>query len=146
MKRRIRYLPILLIPLFCMFLAVFLHYRNPAQEIPAETQAQQLEWLTAQGIEARQAQTQQITIPTDFSGNYANYAALQEQQQLPLRKYAGKPAICVTYHIENSAQPMCAELLVADGILIGAQCYAPERSETLTMQGEPFTAQMMQPT
>lgn len=145
MKRRIRHLPILLIPLFCIFLVFYLHHRSPAQVIPAGTQAQQLEWLAAQGIEAQQALTQEITVPVDFSGNYADYAALQELQQLPLRKYAGKSALCATYRIENGAQPMYAELLIADGILIGAQCYTPEGGQTLDLRGEPFTLKAAEP-
>lgn len=145
MKRRVRYLPILLIFLFGMGFAVFLHFRDPVQEIPAATQAQQLEWLAAQGLDAEPAETQEIRIPLDFSGNYADYAALQSQLQLPLRKYAGKSALCATYRIENGTQPMYAELLIADGILIGAQCYTPEGGQTLDLRGEPFTLKAAEP-
>ncbi len=141
MKRRIRYLPVLMLSLSGIGFAVFLQFRSPSQEIPVRTAAEQCEWLAAQGLSGEEIGTQEILIPTDFSGNYADYAALQSQLRLPLKSYAGKPAQCITYRITSSEEPMFAELLVADGFLIGAQCYTPEGGRTLDLQGKPFTSE-----
>ncbi len=141
MHRRFKYL-LILPPLFLCILAVRLCHTgtDAMQEIPAVTEEDQHRWLAAQGIQAERIRAQTVTIPQEFTGNYADYAALQKQQQLPLSAYAGKQAACVTYEIRDSVPPMYTELLIADGILIGAQCYVPENSITLTMQGTPFTA------
>ncbi len=141
MNRRFKYL-LILPPLLLCILAVRLCHTgtNTVQEIPAATEEDQHRWLAAQGIQAERISAQTVTIPQDFTGNYADYAALQKQLQLPLSAYAGKQATCITYEITDSVPPMYAELLIADGILIGAQCYVPEDGITLTMQGTPFTA------
>ena len=142
MKRYVKYLLIAPPLVFCAA-AVCLsrsNSRDTQQEIPAVTEDQQLQWLAMQGLQAEMLHSEQVTVPFDLGGNYADYAALQESQQLPLSAYAGRNASRFTYEITDSDPLMYAELLTADGILIGAQCYRPEDGQVLTIQGEPFTS------
>ncbi|MBE6851629.1 MAG: DUF4830 domain-containing protein [Ruminococcus sp.] len=142
MKRRIKFI-FIITPLLICALAVRLCRSNPSsrmQKIPAATETEQQQWLSEQGLQTEKISVQEVTIPHDLGENYMNYAALQEHQMLPLSEHAGSRAECITYEITNAASQMYAELLVADGILIGAQCYAPENGVTLTMQGTPYTA------
>lgn len=141
MKRCLKYL--LAVPplLLCAAAVCFSHSNTQGKhlKIPAATESERLSWLASQGLEAERLSSQAVTIPMDFGGTYAAYAALQAAQLLPLTAYAGERAVCTTYEIRESEPLMYAELLTADGILIGAQCYHPEEGVTLTMQGEAVT-------
>lgn len=114
------------------------HSGDAQQEIPAVTEEQRLQWLAVQGLPAELLHSEPVTIPPQCSGSYEAYAALQEAQGLPLAAHMGGSAECFTYEITDSDPLLYAELLTADGILIGAQCYHPEDGVTLTMEGEPF--------
>ena len=109
------------------------------QEIPAASEEQRAQYLAMQGLHAKVLYAEPVVIPWEFGGCYAEYAALQEFQQLPLAGYAGRSASCITYEVTDSDPLLYAELLTADGILIGAQCYHPEDGQVLTIQGEPFS-------
>lgn len=142
MKRHLKYLLIAPPLLLCAAAVYFSHSSSAGtqQEIPATSEEQRLQWLAMQGLRGEMLHAEHITVPAQFSGCYADYAALQEFQQLPLAAYAGMSASCITYEITDSDPLMYAELLTADGILIGAQCYHPEDGITLTMHGKPYTA------
>lgn len=142
MKRCVKYL-LILPPLFLCGLAVCLSHGDPAgtaAEIPAATEDERMRWLASQGLQAAPLRSQAVTVPSDLGGSYTCYAALQEHQQLPLAAYAGKTATCITYEVTDSEPQMYAELLTADGLLIGAQCYLPEEGVTLDMRGHAFPA------
>lgn len=114
----------LLIPAAIIIAVVCCHQRTPAlPSVPAATEEQRIAFLRSEGWEAAPIGTQAVTIPQP-DGIYADYAALQAQQQLPLTEYIGQPAMLYTYAL--SGTDLVAELLTADGILIGAQCYDPE--------------------
>lgn len=133
MKRIFKYLLIAPPVLLCAA-ALYLSHWTPAQthpDIPASTEEERLSWLAVQGIDAEPIASQAAVIPSDFGGIYAEYAALQETQGLPLAEYAGESAVCTTYLVKGHEPLLYAELLTADGILIGAQCYAPEESRCL---------------
>ncbi len=147
MKRCVKYL-LILPPLLLCGLALCLSHGSPvgtATEIPAATEDERIRWLASQGLRAELLGSQTVTVPLDFSGSYAGYAALQEHLQLPLAAYAGEAAACITYKITDSEPQMYAELLTANGLLIGAQCYLPEEGVTLDMQGHVFTALTPEP-
>lgn len=141
MKRLVRYLLIVPPLAICAAAVILCHGGTDdlRETIPAATESQQLQWLAMQGLQAERIASQAVTIPAEFTGSYAAYAALQEQQALPLADYAGRNAVCVTYQVTDSEPLMYTELLTADGILIGAQCYLPEEGRMLTMQGKQFT-------
>lgn len=133
MKRIFRYLLIASPVLLCAA-ALYLSHRTDAQTypvIPASTEEERLSWLAMQGIDAEPIASQTAVIPSDFGGIYAEYASLQKMQHLPLAEYAGENAVCTTYLVKGHEPLLYAELLSADGILIGAQCYAPEESRCL---------------
>ncbi len=143
MKRWFKYL-LLLPPLLLCAAAVCLSHsakgRTQLRYIRAETEDARLAWLSSQGIEAERISSQAVTVPRNFSGAYQNYAALQAQLQLPLKEYAGQRAVMYTYSVTGSEPLLYAELLTAEGFLIGVQCYYPEEGAVLDLQGAPFTA------
>ncbi|MDE7094369.1 MAG: DUF4830 domain-containing protein [Oscillospiraceae bacterium] len=139
MKKYLTYLLILQPALLCIIAVIFSHQKKqpPTDNIKASTEFDRHAWLLTQGWNAELLHSRAVTIPFDFdNSNYQTYANLQIQQRLPLENYAGKRGVLYTYQLENS--PLYAELLTADGILIGAQCYLPEESITLDMQGKEF--------
>lgn len=142
MKHFIRYM-LIAPPLLICAAALCLSHRSPAQtflNIPAAAEEERLQWLAMQGIQAEPLYSETVMIPSEFDEIYADYAALQEEQMLPLSEYAGKSVSSITYEITDSDPLMYAELLTADGILIGAQCYLPEEGVTLNMRGNPYNA------
>ena len=140
MKRIFRYLLVLPPAVLCMAAVILSHRsREPqAVKIPASTEADRAAYLLSQGYEGEQINSRAVRIPQTTDGAYADYAALQIAQHLPLSDYAGERAVLYTYALVESE--LRAELLTADGILIGAQCYVPEDSVTLGMNGRPYHA------
>lgn len=65
--------------------------------------AQRVEFLNKQGwiVKPDPLSNEEITIPSDFEGVYAEYAALQKSQGFDLEKYKGKPAAVFTYQVLN---------------------------------------------
>lgn len=141
-KKYSKYLLILIPAAFCV-IALFLNQKQkaPAQQIRAVTEFDRSAWLLTQGWQGELQSSRAVVIPDADSGNpdqnYQNYIQLQAQQNLPFTDYAGTNGILYTYALKDSG--LCAELLTADGILVGAQCYYPGAdSETLDMQGNPI--------
>lgn len=110
---------------------------EPPERIPVQTEEERTAWLRAQSWEPLSCTEQEVTVPQQMTGVYAGYAALQTYQHLPLPEYSGQRGVLYTYVLKDTQ--LCAELLAADGILIGAQCYLPEESVTLDMKGNPFS-------
>ncbi len=141
MKRCLYYL-LLLPPVLVCAAAVCLSHagsrRNRFQHIRAETEDARCSYLASKGLAAELVGSRAVTVPSDHSGAYADYAALQAQLQLPLAEYAGQRAVLYTYRITGSEPPLYAELLTAEGCLIGVQCYYPDEGMTLDLQGNPI--------
>lgn len=144
MKQYLKYL-LILPPVLVGILAVCLSHsgtsgKDAVQQIPAADEAARLSWLAARGLDCEAVSSRAVTVPLDFSGVYGDYAALQEALCLPLEAYSGQRAVLYTYQVKDSEPLLYAELLTAEGILIGAQCYRPEESATLDLKGNLFTA------
>lgn len=90
-------------------------------------------YLFTQGWKGEQIAAQEVIVPDGQDAVFADYAALQTAQGLPLSDYAGHSAVRYTYRLRDA--PLYAELLTADGILIGAACYDPETHVLLPIQG-----------
>ncbi|MCR5717720.1 MAG: DUF4830 domain-containing protein [Oscillospiraceae bacterium] len=121
----------------CLFLCagVFLLLRREqADGIPAETSEDREIYLFSQGWKGRELTAREITVPDTDDAVFAAYAALQETQGLPLSRYAGKRAVMYVYRLEQS--PLYAQLLVADGRLIGAMCTDPAAHDLLGISGK----------
>lgn len=86
--------------------------------------AQRVEFLNKQGwiVKPDPLSREEITVPSDFEGVYAEYAALQKSQGFDLEKYKGKPAALFTYQVlnyPNYPENVVATLVVSSDKLIG---------------------------
>ncbi len=142
MNRYLKYL-LILPPIAVCAAAVILSHGSTKQlqDIRTETEQIRLEWLASQGLQAQPLSSCAVTVPQDFSGIYEDYAALQSHLRLPLQQYAGQRAVLYTYVITDTNPVMYAELLTAQGRLIGVQCYHPEEHITLDLQGRAYDAE-----
>lgn len=114
-----------------------------ADEILAmSSNAQRVEFLNKQGwiVKPDPLSREEITVPSDFEGVYAEYAALQESQGFNLEKYKGKPATLFTYQVLNYPdypENVVATLVVSSDRLIGGD---------ISMKGEGgFTEPLVTP-
>lgn len=139
MKRYLKYLLLLPPAVLCCAAVILSHQkRMPAFEtIPAAAEADRTEWLMLQGWNAEFFTSRLVTVPAEYNEICTDYTVLQTKLHLPFTQYAGKHGVLYTYRLENSE--LYAELLTADGILVGAQCYHPEQGKTLDMQGRKIT-------
>ena len=139
MKNYLKYLLILPPAVLCGVAVILSHQKKmpAADEIRAAAESDRSAWLMLQGWNGELLTSRPVTIPAEITEMYQAYAELQTRQRLPLMQYAGKHGVLYTYRLENS--DLYAELLTADGILIGAQCYRPDEGITLNMHGNPVT-------
>ena len=135
MKNYIKYLLILPPAILCCIAVILSHQRKQpsADLIRAVTESDRSAWLMLQGWSGELLNSRPMTVPSEFPELYADYVNLQTKLRLPLMQYAGKHGVIYTYQLDNSE--LYAELLTADGMLIGAQCYYPEEGITLDMHG-----------
>ncbi|MCM1328447.1 MAG: DUF4830 domain-containing protein [Ruminococcus sp.] len=87
--------------------------------------AQRVEFLNKQGwiVKPDPISREDITVPSDFDGVYAEYAELQKSQGFDLEKYKGKPATLFTYQVLNypdRPENVVATLVVSSDRLIAA--------------------------
>lgn len=156
-KKYGKYLFVLIPALFCAVVLILNQKQKvPVQQISAVTEEERLAWLSSQGWNAELHSSRTAVIPAvpdsgNHPDNFNQYISLQEMQNLPFTEYAGAHGIVYIYEVSdagyyqdsdnsgNSGESVLyAELLTADGILVGAQCYYPgQDSETLDMQGNP---------
>lgn len=83
-------------------------------------------YFASHGWEVEEISVKDITIPSDFSAAYEEYAVIQDKQGLPLREYAGREAQIYTYNVTNyspDSKKMHAELLVCDNTAIASVVY-----------------------
>lgn len=83
-------------------------------------------YFASHGWEVEEISVKDITIPSDFSSAYEEYAVIQDKQGLPLREYAGRSAQVYTYSVMNyspDSRKMYAELLVCDNTAIASVVY-----------------------
>lgn len=104
--------------------------------IPAGTEDERLLYLFSQGFKGRELSAQEIVVPELSDVVFADYAAMQEMQGLPVGAYCGRSAVRYVYELEQTE--LCAELLVADKVLIGAMCCDPGKHTMLTAAGEVY--------
>lgn len=128
MKKAVKAL-VFAIPAAACAVILLTHARKPEPlTIPAATETQRSAFLHSCGWDASLLDVQNVIVPVEDSV-YTDYAALQRVQNLPLHRFAGERATLYTYTLRDSS--LCAELLTADGVLIGAQCYLPEQPQPL---------------
>lgn len=109
--------------------------RGNARRVPesavvsAASASERIDYFASHGWEVEEIAGRQVTIPTDFSQVYEEYAALQDKQGLPLREYAGRNAELYVYEVKNyspESRKMLAELLVCDDTAIASMVYSED--------------------
>lgn len=135
-KKHLKYF-LLPLPFLCIgALALFREKTPEPAAVSVGTEEERLVFLRSEGWEGTLLSSQTVTVPAE-DGAFAAYAELQRSRGLPLDEYTGREAVVYTYSLRHTS--LCAELLTADGILIGAQCYDPETHVTLDLRGEPVS-------
>ena len=103
------------------------------------TAEKRIEYIRSFGWEVSIAPTaiKEIRIPANFDDAYEQYNALQREQGFDLRKYRACYAYKYTYDILNYAEPspvpICANLIVYDGTIIGADISSSEANGLVTV-------------
>lgn len=88
-----------------------------------------INYFASHGWEAEEISEKDITIPTEFSAAYEEYARIQDKQGLPLRKYTGRAAKLFVYEIKNYSpdnMKMLAELIVCDDTAAASLVYSED--------------------
>ena len=100
-----------------------------AVSIAAENAAQRIDYFASHGWEVEEISERAVTIPSDFSAVYEEYALMQDKQGLPLRRYAGRNARLFVYEVKNYSpqnKKMLAELLVCDNTAVASMVYSED--------------------
>ena len=98
-----------------------------ASPISCATEEQRAQYLASLGWEFDGVSEKEITIPEQFSEVYTNYNSVLKEQGFDLEKHMGKAATLYTYNITNygTEDEIIADLIVSDGVLIGADICNP---------------------
>lgn len=95
----------------------------------AASVSERIEYFASHGWEVEEIAGKNVTIPTEFTSAYEEYALLQDKQGLPLREYAGRNAQLYVYEVKNyspESRKMLAELLVCDDTAIASMVYSED--------------------
>ena len=101
----------------------------PSSAVSAADISQRIDYFASHGWEVEEISEAPVTIPSVFTGIYEEYAAMQDRQGLPLRKYAGRSAVLFTYEVKNyspESKKMLAELLVCDDTAVASMVYSED--------------------
>lgn len=103
------------------------------------TAERRIEYIRSFGWDVGIAPTSitEIRIPAVFDDAYEQYNALQREQGFDLRRYKACYAYKYTYDIQNYAEPspvpICANLIVCEGKIIGADISSAEADGLITI-------------
>ena len=113
---------------------------NGDSGISGETNEQRLAYIESFGWDAGNVpvEIEEIRIPVEFDEAYEEYNALQREQSFDLRKYRAHIAKKYTYEIKNfdgsnPAVPICANLIVIDGNIVGADISSAQADGLVTV-------------
>ncbi|MCH5203740.1 MAG: DUF4830 domain-containing protein [Oscillospiraceae bacterium] len=107
--------------------------------IPGSTDRERTAYIESFGYKVGTVpdKIEEIRIPANFDEAYGQYNAIQLEQGFDLRKYRAYYAKKYTYSIKNydsgSPVPICANLIVIDGIIVGADISSSEAGGLLTV-------------
>lgn len=129
--------------LFLIIAAVWCVFKlaiKPNQGISGATNAERIAYIESFGWEASTvpSDVEEIKIPARFDETYEQYNALQKEQGFDLKHYCAVTAYKYTYKIRNydgadPAVPINANLIVADGKIIGADISSAEANGFVTV-------------
>ncbi len=97
--------------------------------VAASNVAERMDYFASHGWEVEEIAGKDVTIPSDFSAVYEEYALVQDKQGLPLREYAGRNAQLYVYEVKNyspGSKKMLAELLVCDNTAVASLVYSED--------------------
>lgn len=110
------------------------------RRISGESNGERVEFIESFGWDADTVPSavEEVRIPSRFDEAYEQYNALQKKQGFDLRKYRACTARKYTYPIRNfdgadPAVPICANLLVVDGEIVGADISSLEANGLVTV-------------
>ena len=117
--------------------SLYPRYDDSPEEVfvPAATVGERIDYFASHGWETEEISEKPVTIPTVFSGDYEEYARIQDKQGLPLRRYAGKSGELHVFKVKNYSpgnMDMLAEMIVCDDIAVASMVYS-EDGETIRM-------------
>ena len=111
-------------------IAVLSQSRSPAEKncILLETPAEREAWLNLRGWQVGTPQASSTRVPQQWLTLPGQcWLNIQNQQGLHPEDYAGCEALRLVYPVTGTGQAgLCAELLLCENTLIGAQVYSPE--------------------
>ncbi len=109
------------------------------QEISGSNDRERTAYIKSFGYEVGTVpdKVEEIRIPANFDEAYEQYNAIQREQGFDLRKYRAYYAKKYTYLIKNydnpSPIPICANLIVIDGKIVGADISSSEAGGVMTV-------------
>lgn len=108
--------------------------------IPGDTNEERIQYIETFGWESAPvpSSVEEVRIPSRFDEAYTQYNALQKEQGFDLMKYRACFVKKYTYEItapdgSDPAVPICANLLVLDGEIIGADISSMEANGLVTV-------------
>lgn len=127
---------LILAAVWCVFRLVV----KPNLGISGATNAERIAYIESFGWEASTVPVdmEEIRIPARFDEAYDQYNALQKEQGFDLKHYRAVDVYKYTYRIKNyggadPAVPINANILVADGKIIGADISSAEANGFVTV-------------
>ena len=96
-----------------------------------KTNQDRIDYLSAYGwqVSEEPITTQELLIPKEMDGSYAEYLALQNSQGFDLQKYAGKRVKRYTYEVLNyptGETGVQVNLLICKNTVVGGEVLSPQ--------------------
>jgi hypothetical protein len=123
---------LLFVILLCLIAAAVAFVRKASAEKTLDeayamsTNAERVAFLNEQGwiVKPDPISTEEVTIPSEWGSDFADYLALERSQGFDLEKYAGETAEVFTYSVLNYPdfpENVTANMIIKDGKLIGGE-------------------------
>jgi hypothetical protein len=123
---------ILFIILLCLIATAVVFVRKAVIEKTLDeafamtSNAERVAFLNEQGwiVKPDPISTEEVTIPTEWGSDFADYLALEKSQGFDLERYAGENAEVFTYAVLNYPdypENVTANMIIKDGKLIGGE-------------------------
>ncbi len=122
--------------------ALFRILGGGSSDIPGETNQQRIEYIESFGWNTglTHCGLEEVRIPVNFDELYEEYNDLQKKQGFDLRRYRAHSVKKYTYEITRSDDdpvPLYANILVENGVIIGADITSAEAEGMITVLAEP---------
>jgi hypothetical protein len=123
---------VLFIILICLIATAVVFVKKAATEKTLDeayamsSNSERVAFLNEQGwiVKPDPISTEEVTIPTEWGSDFADYLALEKSQGFDLERYAGETAEVFTYSVLNYPdypENVTANMIIKDGKLIGGE-------------------------